>query len=1002
MKNSQTYRGLPFWCWNGRLEKEELLRQLAVLKQMGFGGFFIHSRTGLETEYLGEEWFALVRAVAEEAAKLGMTAWLYDEDRWPSGSAGGEVTKNPAFRLKFISVYGDGQQPLDAECITGELGRFAILFDGQGQMLDYYPLQAGETPKEGYTAEKFLIETMKGSPFYNGYTYLDTTDPAATQAFLAATHEKYREKCGDLFGTKLLGIFTDEPHRGALLNGFALANANSLHMLPYSAGLYGKYRSLWGEELGARLPELFYRFAGKSAGRTMYRYIESMQQLFLENFARPYRDWCRKNKLVFTGHVLHEDSLAMQTLFQGSVQRFYEYMDYPGIDILTEGNRAYWVAKQAQSVARQFKKPHVLSELYGCTGWQFNFRSHRDVGAWQALLGVNVRNHHLCWYTMEGEAKRDYPASIFYQSGWYKDYKYIEDYFYRLNGALSAGSSVCRVLVVNPVESMWLYPRDGWEKDVFDLQTEEGRALEQKYEQLFGILTGGLVDFDYGDEDILSRCGGVVCRKGKTALKVGEAEYDCVVVAGMDTVRSSTLRLLSAFLTSGGKVLLAGEAPAFVDAERSDAAKELLRGCGVPFGREAILQALSEFRFCEADSSCLLASVRKRKNGFDLICLNTDREHAQENVKFRFRDCFDLSETRPEDGSRRQLSVGVRETSLTFREGECRILHLRAPAGKPLPPAPQGAESEQVLQGEMRYSLSERNVLPLDMATYTLDGEGDGKVREILRIDREVRGRLGMPLRGGEMIQPWYRKKYGIEERSAEGHKLDLTFRFTVKSLPKTACSLAIEQSECWELSLNGRPLPKKIVGHWIDRCFDELEIPRGYLKEGENILKICADFTQELNTESLYLLGDFGVYFKNEHTYIDFLPKMLQTGDVCGQGLPFYSGKIVYATGIRDRLLSVTLDGCCGAVSCVKGGAHREYVAFPPYETKRFFCRGELKIEVICTRRNTFGPLHYAPKTAWAYGPDLFVTEEGYTDRYCLLPQGISDRVLIRFFKDI
>ena len=35
------YRGKPFWSWNGELEKGELLRQMDVMEQMGFGGFFI-------------------------------------------------------------------------------------------------------------------------------------------------------------------------------------------------------------------------------------------------------------------------------------------------------------------------------------------------------------------------------------------------------------------------------------------------------------------------------------------------------------------------------------------------------------------------------------------------------------------------------------------------------------------------------------------------------------------------------------------------------------------------------------------------------------------------------------------------------------------------------------------------------------------------------------------------------------------------------------------------
>ncbi|MBO7406325.1 MAG: glycoside hydrolase, partial [Clostridia bacterium] len=91
------YRGKPFWSWNGELEKDELIRQTHVMKEMGFGGYFMHSRAGLITEYLGDDWFDMINAVAHESEKIGMEAWLYDEDRWPSGSAGGKVTVDPQY-----------------------------------------------------------------------------------------------------------------------------------------------------------------------------------------------------------------------------------------------------------------------------------------------------------------------------------------------------------------------------------------------------------------------------------------------------------------------------------------------------------------------------------------------------------------------------------------------------------------------------------------------------------------------------------------------------------------------------------------------------------------------------------------------------------------------------------------------------------------------------------------------------------------------------------------
>src|SRR5262245_36978216 len=96
------YRGAPFWSWNSILDIPQLLRQIDQFKQMGFGGFHIHSRTGLATEYLGEEFMRAVRACADKSAKEKMLAWLYDEDRWPSGSAGGIVTRDHRFRIKHL------------------------------------------------------------------------------------------------------------------------------------------------------------------------------------------------------------------------------------------------------------------------------------------------------------------------------------------------------------------------------------------------------------------------------------------------------------------------------------------------------------------------------------------------------------------------------------------------------------------------------------------------------------------------------------------------------------------------------------------------------------------------------------------------------------------------------------------------------------------------------------------------------------------------------------
>ena len=96
------YRAAPFWAWNCRLDEATLKEQIDVFERMGMGGFFMHVRTGLETPYMNEDFMRCIRACVEKAKSNQMLAYLYDEDRWPSGAAGGKVTQEEAFRARYL------------------------------------------------------------------------------------------------------------------------------------------------------------------------------------------------------------------------------------------------------------------------------------------------------------------------------------------------------------------------------------------------------------------------------------------------------------------------------------------------------------------------------------------------------------------------------------------------------------------------------------------------------------------------------------------------------------------------------------------------------------------------------------------------------------------------------------------------------------------------------------------------------------------------------------
>jgi hypothetical protein len=222
------YRGTPFWAWNCKLEKSELLRQLEVFKKMGFGGAHMHVRTGLDTPYLSDEYMDMIKACVDKAKAENMLAWLYDEDRWPSGAAGGLVTKDERFSARNLlftpTPYASGksEENITSMAAAGRAQNGSLLACFDIELSDDGCLLSCETIGENETAKHqkwyAYLETHKESPWYNNQTYVNTLDKASMDRFIEITYEAYRRTVGSEFGGIIPSIFTDEPQFYAQVN----------------------------------------------------------------------------------------------------------------------------------------------------------------------------------------------------------------------------------------------------------------------------------------------------------------------------------------------------------------------------------------------------------------------------------------------------------------------------------------------------------------------------------------------------------------------------------------------------------------------------------------------------------------------------------------------------------------------------------------------------------------------------------------------------------------
>lgn len=985
-------RGVPFWSWNCRVTEEKIDRQAEYFRQMGMGGAMVHPRTGLDTPYLSDEYMALVAHAEEALRRRGMTCWLYDEERFPSGDAGGIVTRDIRNRMRFITLTREpiegccaSREQFDARVAAGERPRGYFLCD-YDVVLEDGRLSSYKKTERGGSFHAY-VTLPEGDPWYNGETYVDVFNPAAIDEFLRVTHERYFEALKPHIGDTVPAIFTDEPHmKGKHCMATPLDGRTTL---AYTDDMDDSFRAAWGTALTDILPELVWELPeGFSVWR--YRYHEHVTERFAAAYGDRIGAWCARHGIAYTGHFMSERTLFSQTLALGETMRQYRSQQLPGIDILA-GQLELTTAKQAESVRRQKGRPGLVCELYGVLQWDVTFRQHKLQGDWLAALGVTVRVHHLAFMSMGGEAKRDWPAAIGWQSPWWDQYAWLEDYFARVNLLLTRGRPVTRVAVLHPIESFWLLfgPND---------QTLAQREqIDDQFENLAQWLLYGGIDYDYLSEALLPD----LCPAGGCPLRVGECAYEAVIVPPVITLRQTTLDRLAAFAAAGGKLIFLGDAPALTDGSPSPAGRALWeRGLHLPMERAGLLDALAAQRDIEVRNRATgrLADnlfYQLRQDGEErtlFLCHVRDEVPARPRVyRIRLRGAWRLTRMDALDGTVSELggrqAGGWTECLWACDAQDSLLLRLTPGPCAAEAPLPRPPKALQTLRETGDFTLEEPNALLLDRCEYALDDQPWQEADDILRADNALRAAAGLPPRNGNSVQPW------LLPREPAAHTARLRYRFFAERA-WTGLRLALEQPESAAIRVNGEPLDARPDGFYVDEAIRTLPLPP--LRAGENEITLTVPLTRRTNLEAMYVLGAFGVRIGGTRLTLTEPPARLALDDLTRQGLPFYTGSVRYRFHIHldrareDLWLHIPHMACPVAAVSVDGRLAGR-IAWQPQRVRLPALEAgghELEILACGSRYNGFGTLHNAnPQYKW-YGPDAFRTVgDEWTDNYLVRP---------------
>ncbi|MCL4217052.1 MAG: hypothetical protein KJ052_08635 [Candidatus Hydrogenedentes bacterium] len=959
---TRDYRSAPLWVWNDMLTEEQIRSTLRDLASQNVKQAFVHPRPGLMTPYLSDEWFALWQAALDEAEALDMNIWIYDENSYPSGFAGGFVPDQmPESRGQGVTLEEATVPPAAAD--EDVLAVYAVN-DGARTLLD----AAALTEKQGVEGQYLVAKRLWAgqSPWFGGKSYVDLLRPGVTEKFLDITLGAYKDQIGAQFAKRMPGSFTDEPH---------LAPAGGLHWTP---DLPEVFEQRWGYSLMDKLPSLF-----QDAGdwkRVRHNYYALLNELFIERWAKPYHDWCEREGLEFTGHYWeHEwpnatsvpDNMAM-----------YAWHQRPAIDILFnqygEGVHAQFGNARAVielgSVANQLGRQRTLCETYGGGGWDLRLEDMKRIGDWVTVLGVNTINEHLSHITIRGARKGDYPQTFSYHEPWWDAYHVVADYLSRVSVAMSHGRQVNDVLILEPTTTAWMYQVTG---------REHTEAMGAQFQELVTNLAQSNVEFDLGSEDILARWGSV--ENGK--LRVGEASYGVLVLPSQtENLDAATMTLIESFLAAGGEVRYdKTNPPTLVDGQPSTRFAEAAKLSGAIDSDEAdplwLRQAKAEdgISILQPDASEGIVYHQRRRfdDGELLFLVNTsmDKEAFGDIVS----TMASFERWNPQTGETTETypsqEVNQRFTA-AFKVPPCGSLLLFLSHNTPEHAQPAATSIATFSPtGEVLVTRVEPNVLTLDYVDVSVGGETRENTYYYAAAEL-IWQKHGLPQ------NPWdHAVQFAdelISKTFAEDSGFEATYRFTIEGDVPQPLYIVIERPDLYTVTCNGATVEATPGEWWLDKAFGRIDIS-ACAQTGENAVTITAQpFTMFHELAAAYVLGDFAL--RNTDSGFVIAPRQdLTTGPWNGQGLPLYGNKVAYQQrfkieGIAGKYF-VALPEWYGSVAQVRvNGVDAGYIYHQPWEcdVTGHIVQGENIVEVVVTGtlKNTLGPHHGNPPLGIAAPP--------------------------------